>query len=362
MDTRKQDLEALQEMQRIKGKIDRIDRSLAEIERGIDSVYIDEDLYDTNHAEECEREEAEKQEKTTNEYAKKQKGKLSLLFFVPFVGIAVTFAVAFLTKIYFLAAILFIASFIVAPILASVIKKRILAEREEAIRKISKEYEEKLKQARKEDEKKQHRYTDDLSAAYRKYHEEHRDERERLEAEKAECKKELANIRIISESDMPNINQLIRLLESNRASNVKEALQELDNQQRLAEEKKRREAEEKKRRKAEEEARRAAMPGRVHVRIGSINTYSGALQTVRNTIYFDGAQYGYGDATGNTVFQLNPGVHNVYAQLAEAGYLFTTPTQSFVLQGDGDAYLKITIRNARANIYLCSSESDFWSN
>ena len=293
---------------------------------------------------------------------KSKKLSLGCFFLVPFVGIAGAFAVAFLTKIYVLAAVIFIASFIVAPIWASVIKKRTLAERDQAIRKISKEYDQKYKQALKEDEAERSRYYDDLSAACDKYHEAHRHERERLESEKAEYKKELAKIRIISESDMPNIHQLIRILESNRASNIKEALLELDNQKRLGEEKKRREAEEQRRRIAEEEARRANMPGRVHVRIGSINTYSGALQTVRNTIYFDGAQYGFGDATGNTVFQLNPGVHNIYAQLAEAGYVFTTPTQSFMLPGSGDVYLKIAIKNARANVYLCSSESDYWSN
>lgn len=140
------------------------------------------------------------------------------------------------------------------------------------------------------------------------------------------------------DKDPDIIDELLDLLESHRADNIKEALLERDREKRRLEQ-------ERQAAIAAEAARKASMPGKVYVRIGSINTYSGALQTVANNIYVDGASYGAGNANGS-VIQLNPGPHNIYAQLQEAGYIFTTPTYSFYLEGEGSIRLKIMIKNA----------------
>ena len=367
MDTRKEDVKTLQEMQAIQRKLQTISKDLEQLDKDEDNVSIDHKQYKTNHANTCIAEIENKKQAATDAYTKKKKNMLRMLWFIPVCGIVACFAILYLARNFAMFAVLVaILSFVVRAILASLIKKQIQKKCDEEIYKITSEYEIKLKEAKAADSKEQRRYNRDLEEARKKLREENQLTREELKKQKKEYENKLNQIRIISNADMKNIPALIKILESNRADNIKEALRVIDEQQQRekeTEERRRREkAKAEQRRQAEEEARLATMPGTVHIRIGSINTYTGKLQTVRNTIYLNGAMYGTGDATGTTTFQLNPGVHNIYAQLQEAGYIFTSPNQSFTLPGNGHVYLKIMIKNARASIQLCSSESDFWSN
>lgn len=367
MDTRKEHIEALKEMQGLQSKIKRIDKSLAQLSKDESKVDIEARDYKTDHADRLRDKRDYNKFQIVEKYNEKKKQETAKFKFIPWIGVAVGIALAVFVQI-FLGIIVLIAGFVVKKVLASSVNKNINKECDAALDVEDKEYESKLDEAERLDEAEQERYERDLAQARKERKAANKEEREKLEAEKKACKQKFESVRIISDSDMPDINRLISILESNRADNIKEALLELDNERRRAEEERRRREEERRRREEEERRRReeeaarlAMMPGKVHVRIGSINTYSGRLQTVANVIYIDGAAYGAGDATGATVFQLNPGPHSVYAQLKEAGYIFTTPTQSFVLPGSGDVYIKVAIRNARATISLCSSMSDMMS-
>ncbi|MBQ5601266.1 MAG: hypothetical protein IIU77_00410 [Clostridia bacterium] len=367
MDTRKEDIKTLQEMQSIQRELKNISQGLKRLDEIEDNVTVDENQYRMTNAIECEENKEKAITESFDVFIKKQKAATAKFSFAPWVGLAAGIAVIILSKeIAWLGMILFVLGFVIKGIASSVISKQISKEQDAAISKIEAEYKTKLEKAKEEDEEEENRYYNDLEIAREKCREHNKAAREKLENQQKEYENNLDKIRVISDDDMKNIPALIKILEGNRADNIKEALLVMDEQKRQekeAEERRRREeAEEKRRRKAEEEARLATMPGTVHIRIGSINTYSGNLQTVRNAIYFDGALYGAGDANGTTTFQLNPGAHNVYAQLQEAGYIFTSPNQTFTLPGNGHVYLKVMIKNARAVISLCSSESDFWSN
>ena len=366
MDLRNEDIQVLQEMQAIQRKLQAISDDLEELDADEYLVIesIDKEQYNTGHANACLAEEKQKKQDVFDTYERKKKNTSRILWLVPVCGVAACLIImALATHLGMLAVLIAILSFVVRAILVAIIKKTISDKCHDVICGIENEYKIKQKEAEAKDSDEQRRYNSDLEAARQKRREENQPAREELIKQKKEYESRLKQIKTISDADMKKIPTLIKILESNRADNIKEALAVMNEQERQgkeAENKRRKEAEEAKRRhKAEEDARLATMPGTVHVRIGSINTYTKKLQTVRNTIYFNGAPYGMGDASGMTTFQLNPGAYNVFAQLEEAGYLFTSPTQSFTLPGNGHVYLKIMIRNARAGIYLCSSEADF---
>ena len=367
MGTRKEDLKALREMQSIKREFQEISEELAALD--IEEINFDLccDEYKTNHLEECKGEKEAALKKVPEEFYQRREAAVKKYAILPWIGIAAGIAVVLLASNYAgLGLLIGIAGFVVKSIIKASISKSIEAELSKKMDELEAEYDAKLEKAFDEDEAEELRYQSDLENAIQKLREENQPEREKLEQQREACEKKLDEIRIISYDDMDNIDALIKILDSGRADNVKEALLIVDEQKRQEEEAEKRhrreEAEAERRRQEEERIRLASTPGTVHVRIGSINTYSGLLKTVRNAIYFDGTNYGPGDANGTTTFQLNPGAHNVYGQLEEAGYLFTSPNQSFTLPGGGDVYIKIMIKNAAARIYLCSSESEFLSN
>lgn len=362
MSTREQDIKTLQEMQLIKREIKTINGKLEKLNVIEDGVDIDYDLYDTHHADRCEAEKEAKLKECVDTYLKKEKSAKAKTAFLPWVGIAAGVAIIALAKNAALGVVVAVAAIVIRAIIKSSIKKSISKEGDAHAAKIVAEYEAKLEKAEADDKAEDERYLADIDAAFEKHNEETQPEREKLERLLKEQENKLSQIKIISDDDMDNIHTLINILEGHRADNIKEALLVMDEQKRREKEdaeKRRKEAAEKEKLRQEQEAARlASMPGRVHIRIGSINTYSGKLQTVRNAIYIDGANYGAGDASGDTTLQLNPGAHNMYAQLQEAGYIFTTPTQSFNLSGNGDVYVKIKIKNAVPMITLCSSKAD----
>lgn len=372
MNTRNEDIKTLQEMQTIQRELQNVSKALKQLDKSENDVSIDYNQYKTHHADECEMERDDALKESADAFTKQKKSAVAKLSLIPWIGIAAAIAIIVFVKNVWLGISIGILGFIIKSIPKHIISKRISKEANAEAAKITAAYKIKLDKALEEDEKEKHRYESDLKIAREKCREKNQSARETLEKQAKEYENNLNKIKIISDNDMENIPMLINILKGNRADNIREALLFLDEQKRRKKEEeirrkeeaeRRRQAEEaERRRQAEKAARLASMPGTVHVRIGSINTYSGKLQTVRNSIYFDGAHYGPGDATGTTTFQLNPGIHNVYAQLQEAGYIFTSQNLSFTLPGNGDVYVKIIIKNARASIYLCSSESDFWSN
>ncbi len=366
MSTKQEDIQTLKEMQIIQRELQTISKGLQNLDKIEDNVSLDYADYDTRHVSRCEFEKEYAIEQAKGVFNKKRKSNVRVFSIFAWLCLAAGIAIIAIFKIVWLGLVVAPLGFIVKIIASSIISKQNSRKVADEIAKIEAEYKNKLEKAKEEDKKEDDRYDSDFAAALRKQRDENQPARTKLEKQKKEYEDKLKKIRIISDADMKNIPALINLLESNRADNIKEALLTLDEQihkENEAREKRRREeAEAKRQRQAEEAARLASMPGTVHIRIGSINTYSGKLQTVRNNIYFDGALYGSGDANGATTFQLNPGVHNVYAQLQEAGYIFTTPNQTFTLTGNGNVYLKVMIRNARASITLCSSASEFMSN
>ncbi len=366
MNTKNEDIQALQEMRIIQRELQTISKGLQNLDKSEDDIDIDYNNYNTHHAEQCEAEKKDAVKQSEASFIKKKKSSVRKFSLLAWLSLAAGIAIIAIFKEVLLGWIVAPVGLIVKIIAKKIISKKISKESATEIARIEAEYKIKLEKAIEEDKKEDSRYDSDWEAALKNLREKNEPARIKLEKQKQEYEDKLNKIRIISDNDMKNIPALINILESNRADNIKEALLVMDEQIRRENEEKekrrREEAEIKRQRQAEEAARLASLPGTVHIRIGSINTYSGKLQTVRNNIYFDGALYGAGDASGATTFQLNPGVHNVYAQLQEAGYIFTTPNQTFNLSGNGDVYLKIMIRNARASITLCSSSSDFMSN
>lgn len=363
MSTREQDIKTLQEMQLIRRKIENVSSKISKLVEDEYDVDIDHNQYSTHHVEEYKEEKEAKLRESFDKYIQKEKSAKSKIAFIPWLGIAAGVAIIALLNNAALGVVVAVLGFVIKAIIKSSVCKPIKKEAEAEAAKIEKEYEVKIEQGWEEDEKEEERYLADIEAEIERRKEADQPERDKLEASLEEYENELNKIKIISDDDMENIPTLISILEGHRADNIKEALLVMDEQKRREkedEEKRRKEAAEKEKLRQEQEAARlASMPGRVHIRIGSINTYSGKLQTVRNAIYIDGANYGAGDASGDTTLQLNPGAHNMYAQLQEAGYIFTTPTQSFNLSGNGDVYVKIKIKNAVPMITLCSSKSDF---
>ena len=355
MDTRKEDIKTLQEMWELQKNIQRIIKKLAQLDNSEANVAVSRTQYDTTHEVKCNNEKKETRQQIADTYISKEKKAVSKFSFVPWIGIAGGIAVAFFAKEWLLAIGLVILGFILKYIITRPISKKIIKEHEDEQLKLEKEFETRLKIAKEEDKKEELRYRNDVESARQEQRDANRSKREELRSEKKQHEEMLKKIQIIPTKDMDNIPMLLDILESCRADNIKEALLEMDKQKRRIEEEKR---EEEKRRQAEEDARLAAMPGKVHIRIGSVNSNSGKLQTKRNSIYIDGVAYGFGNANAATTFQLNPGPHNIYAQIQEVGNIYTTPTQSFVLNGDGNVYVKIKLVNLRPIIRLCSSMSD----
>lgn len=366
MSTKQEDIQTLKEMQIIQRELQTISKGLKNLDEMENDVSIDYADYDTTHVICCESKKEQAIAQTKDTYFKKRKSSVRIFKILAWLCLAAGIAVIAVFKIVWLGFVIAPSGFIIKIIASSIISKKNSRKAAAEIAKIEVEYKTKIEQAKEEDKKEDARYESDFAAALRKIRDENQPARIKLEKQKKEYEEKLEKIKVISDDDMKNIPALINLLESNRADNIKEALLALDEQIRkeneAKERRRREEAEAKRQRQEAEAARLASMPGTVHIRIGSINAYSGKLQTVRNNIYFDGALYGSGDANGATTFQLNPGVHNVYAQLQEAGYIFTTPNRSFTLTGNGDVYLKIMIKNARASISECNSSYEFMSN
>lgn len=188
--------------------------------------------------------------------------------------------------------------------------------------------------------------TANQQAAVTKSNEAIRDNIAQLDAQIAALQKEIQELnRIIDDNEYLGPTQLgkldivIKRLRGGEAETVKEALQQIEEENRRQEEERRR----------QEAEIRAKMPGRVNITVGSINTYSGKLQDVRNSIYIDGQLYGSANSIG-TVVQLNPGPHTIFAQLQEAGYIFTSQTSSFIL--NGDAEINVLIKLDYGNVYM----------
>ena len=311
MSKREEDIQALYKMQQILKNVEKIDKQLGELDEKENNVTIDWSLYETCHESNCEAEKELKRKENFEKFQAKKKAALAKFWFVPVIFAVAAVVFSILTKKWVIGVAIFVLGFIVKWLMGLPTSNRISKEADLEAKRIMDEYELKLEEAKKADEEEELRYEKDLAAAREKCMAENQAKRQKLKEEKKACKDELEQNRVVSDSDVENIPALLRFLESNRADNIKEALQALDEEKRRVEEEKRRRAEEARRRAEAEAARLAAMPGKVHVRIGSINTYSGKLQSVRNTIYIDGSPYGYGDASGGTVFQLNPGLHSM---------------------------------------------------
>lgn len=347
MDQRMQDISTLREMQELQDKMNEISCSLDELDRDVDDVEIDDSQYDIGNVDECERLKESAISENDQKYLQKYEKATGKFIVIPIVAIAAAIVVFILTKDLLLGAVIAGAGFVLRSIVKAPIERRIEKEAADAANVIRDEYVPKLEEARVKDEKEMKRYEKDLKEAQEKCREEQKPRREELKTELTKAKQRFKEIKILSEKDMEDLDMIIDMLESRRADNVKEALLEVDKE-------KRRQEEEERRRQEAEAARLASLPGTVFLRVGSINTRTGKLQTVRNQVYVDGVPFGVSSAEGSSI-QLNPGPHSIYAELEEAGYLFTSPTQSFVLSGSGKEYIKIMIKNARAGIYVCKS-------
>ena len=250
-----------------------------------------------------------------------------------------------------------VIGFIVYCILNSVAEKPINAAFEKEQKEMQQKQKKRLEEAEKADEDALTRQQEDCDAAYDAVIAKNQDKLDAMEA----AQKEFNEITLLSQADLEKdlglIKKVLELMEGSRADSVKEALQELDRRECEAEAARR--AAEMARLEAErrERERLASMPGRLHMYVGSINTYSGNLQSVRNEVYVDGVLYGMATSTGS-VIQLNPGPHTVFVKMLDAGYLFTTPSRSIDLHGNGDLYMKAMIKNAVPSLTVGHSESD----
>ena len=341
-DRRKQDIATLRQMLVLQNEIDEIIDEIDSIEVGLQDCDVDPDDYKTDREDETQARKTEELAQLFAQYEAKEKAATAKAKWIFWGIFAVGILVAAVLKEFLVGVIIVIAAFIVKKIMEAPAKKQVHEAYDQEAAQVAKKYEKLLEEAKAQDDAEQERYENDFAEKMAQQRAEAEPELKALEEKKAALEKEYEQIRIVSQRDMDKdpdiIDELLDLLESHRADNIKEALLERDREKRRLEQ-------ERQAAIAAEAARKASMPGKVYVRIGSINTYSGALQTVANNIYVDGASYGAGNANGS-VIQLNPGPHNIYAQLQEAGYIFTTPTYSFYLEGEGSIRLKIMIKNA----------------
>ena len=361
---RKQDIATLREMQGLLGSIGDLQSEMNALCKEIKNCGVKHSDYATHNEEETEVAKKEETDQEVERWLKTEKAAKAKFKWIFWVALAAGVAVIALLKNIWAGILVAVAGYILPKILEAPAVKRCRKEHSEERTAIEKKYEKLLEEARKKDEDEEARYDADCEAERAKKEAEAAPRKSALQSEIDAKKSRYDEISIVSKKDLDRdpdiIEKLLDLMEGSRADSVKEALLELDREKRRQEEARLAAIAAERARQAAEQARLAAMPGKVTIRIGSINTYSGALQAVRNTIYVDGAPYGSGSPSP-AVIQLNPGPHAIYAQLQEAGYIFTTPTHSFNLQGNGNVYLKIMIKNARAAIYPCSTEQELLS-
>lgn len=354
LERKKQEIKAMRRMRELRASIAQATKNLKNLKNEYQNYKLPEDGFALYHFSQIS-EKCKEEKKTAREPLVSAQDKAETkCMWVFFLAVAGSIALGIIRKSFWLGLLTAAASFALYVVADALIKKAYEKKRIKLHRQIDEKYQAALKEAKELDAREREHY----DAALKEKQEEKKAEAapkiQELERHIDQMEEEYRQISLISEKDIKKdadiIDKVLDLMESNRADTVKEALQEIDRE-------KQRKAREAKEAMERELARQASLPGKVYFCVGSINTYSGKLQSVRNTIYVDGAPYGAGSPMLSSI-QLNPGPHSIYAQIEEAGYIFTTATYSFNMEGNGSIYLKIMIKNARAVIYPYATEKD----
>ena len=152
------------------------------------------------------------------------------------------------------------------------------------------------------------------------------------------------------------ISQMLRLIESGRADNVKECFRLIDEEEYRKKEEARRRAEEEQRR---EEERKRNSPGRVYVYVGEPRS-GGEWKVPRNEITIDGQSYGPGTIPYKEIV-LQPGWHTICVAIQYTSeYIYRSDTIQFNLDGCGEKYYQFFIESPHRGVEIkeCASRSD----
>ena len=351
-------LEVLSKLRSAKNELDAIERLQSEknkLEAYKKDTSISAHAYKTNSAAELVADRQKNIDRAWSEI----KANTWISWLLMIVGVAIAFGAnklgyggVFAPIILGSIAVFFISRFI--------LKKRESSRHSHIFDEIYQKYEKKIADAERNDQLAEAAYHKAVAADQAKRAAEVQPKLDNIEHQIRLHRQNFINMNLLSFEDVDQkpelISQMLRLIESGRADNVKECFRLIDEEEYRKKEEARRRAEEEQRR---EEERKRNSPGRIYVYVGEPRS-GGEWKVPRNEITIDGQSYGPGTIPYKEIV-LQPGWHTICVAIQYTSeYIYRSDTIQFNLDGCGEKYYQFFIKSPHRGVEIkeCASRSD----